>query len=321
MFFPMCDRPQKRVKSGRSPGRDRWACYDEQVPSTRALILFRLRAPDVFDSSVRDADLQVIRRGQGWALVELSVPFPDDENGEFAVRVDLDDSFGAALSTIHDDTRGVLVVRNDSPAEETYNALVQTLWREGRWVTSAPLTEDERRRFHGAVSEASFGMFAVPRPVAFTRAGPSTGQMKTLPDLESAARSIPAGQMRSAQEKFERGEPITSSKSLACLLVRRSSAPPESTDGVNQVHPLGADSYVLVTRGLTSLRDEVAVALDGAWSEWTTEHDDPRGVLVFPAACLNDVLATGNAEKAIDRLGDLGQWVKPVSMAEMLKKK
>jgi len=294
------------------------------VTHARAFIVLRLRAPDAFDACVKEADLRVVRRAPAWALVELSVPFPEDEHGEFAVRVDLDDSFGEKLAQIHDDTRGVLVMRQEAATtknEETYNGWVQASWREGRWVTCAPLSEAERKRFHDAVSDASFGAFPVPREVAFTRAGPSTGQMKTLPDLESAARSIPAGQMRSAQEKFERGEPITSSKSLACLLVRRSSAPPDSAEGVNQVHPLGPDAYVLVTRGLTTLRDEVAVALNGAWSEWTSEHNDPRGVLVFPAACLKDVLAAGDAAKAIDRLGELGQWVKPASMAEMLKKK
>ncbi len=287
-----------------------------------ALILLRFAARASFDACVREAGLRVVRAEEGYALVELDVPFPEDENGEFAVRVELADAFSDRLAAIHNDTRGVLVTRSCVPLGGTYNELVQEFWKSGRWITSAPVTDDERKRFLGAMSDAHFGTFSVPRPVAFTRAGPSTGTgaLKTLPDLEAAGRSLPAAELRSVQEKFQRGEPITSSKSFACLLVRRSSAPPESTEGVNEVHPIGSDAYVLVTRGLAGLQDEVAVSLGGVWAAWTTENNDPRGVLVFPAACLSEVLDAKNADAAIDRLGDLGQWIKPTSMAALLKK-
>lgn len=292
------------------------------VPAMNALILLRFASRTPFDACVREADLRVVRADDRHALVELDVPFPEDEQGEFAVRVELVDCFGERLPAIHNDTRGVLVARTQRPQGATYNELVQELNKQGRWITCAPLSEDERKRYLGAVSDAHFGTFSVPRPVAFTRAGPSTGTgaLKTLPDLEAAGRSLPAAELRSVQEKFQRGEPITSSKSFACLLVRRSSAPPESTEGVNEVHPIGSDAYVLVTRGLAGLRDEVAVSLGGVWSEWTSENHDPRGVLVFPAACLSDVLESKDADAAIDRLGELGQWVKPTSMAALHKK-
>ena len=85
----------------------------------------------------------------------------DDDDADFTIRCWLEAQFGAALSRIHDDPRGVLVAPDFTDTRAlTYDKAIAiaTLAGVGHFIDPAPPTEEERARREKAISDLIEGV-------------------------------------------------------------------------------------------------------------------------------------------------------------------
>jgi hypothetical protein len=88
---------------------------------------------------------------------------------------------------------------------------------------------------------------------------------------------------------------------LVVLFVRNT---PVRNDSSVEAHFLPDRTAVVPTQWIMSSRDRVAARIIGEHADLLSEHDDPRGLPVFPSALLPLVITAESYDHALDLLGD-----------------
>lgn len=77
----------------------------------------------------------------------------------------------------------------------------------------------------------------------------------------------------------------------------------------DEAHVLPDGALVVPTPWIMSSRDRIGERVFGEHRDLLTEHDDPRGIPVFPSAFIDMVLTAESYDDALDLLGDVVAFV------------
>lgn len=81
------------------------------------------------------------------------------------------------------------------------------------------------------------------------------------------------------------------------------------TESRDDAHPLPDGALVVATPWIMSSRDRVGERIFGEHADLLAEHDDPRGIPVFPSALIDLVLTAEGYDHALELLGDAVAFV------------
>lgn len=96
--------------------------------------------------------------------------------------------------------------------------------------------------------------------------------------------------------------------SNACLLVRRRTSLAAEGD-VDEIVRLADGASVIVTTAAMDGADNLAIDVGERHAAWTSEHDDDRGILLFPSTLLDEVAGCETYEALVAAVGSRGKWV------------
>jgi hypothetical protein len=264
-----------------------------------AVALLRVKSRDALLARVASARLPssaVRDRPDGSVLLHTPSRFGKSHANTLPLRMVVAHLFGEDLPNIHDDPRGVLIFSDSrDPKAETYDGVIDEIGAAGVWVRGDPLSEAEMRAYVESIVKRA----GTPR-ARLAKARPKrSGRV----DLDALAEQLGLEPL---------GELVTKAPSIAnadfavgCLLLRTPSALELPLAGAKEVHRLPDGTHVVVTTSTASAPASVE------WDSWIGEHSDPRGVLFFSAAHLEEILACSDYASAVARARTYARWIAP----------
>jgi hypothetical protein len=274
-------------------------CYRDGM-GIDAVLLLRVKSKSLLRAKLAAAGLPEsnLRPLQdGCALLSTFARFGTPGKNELQLREVLTQLFGASLSELHDDERGVFAFGDSmEPEAQSYHQVVLEVGAAGVWLPLEPLAQT--LEWAPTADEAEAPVASEPIDLSALLRGAGFASFEEM--LAGAA-----------------GRAADPELALGALIISRTTPLPDALPDTNSVHRLADGTHVIVTTRFLPDWETLAMSLGEEWASWLSEHQDARGVRLFPFTSLDAVLAGNTYERAIEATGPSARWVQPQTLQDI----